>query len=731
MKSRTRGLRALAILASVAALGFSTFALADPPSRVARLGYTTGTVSFSPGGESDWVRATINRPLGTGDRLWAEAGGRAEIQVGGAMIRMNAGTGVSVINLDDRIAQLQLTQGVLNVRIRRLEQDQVFEIDTPNLAFTIRQPGEYRIEVDPEGDATTIYVRQGRGEVYGEGASYVIDSRQPVSIHGDEPPRLPVCRPAPCRRIRSLVGRTGPPLRHVGLCSLRVAGRGRLSGSRCQRHLARRRGLRQRLVPESGGDRLGAVPRRALGVGGSVGLDLDRRCALGLRRFPLRPLDEHSRRMGLGTRSRSDPRLLRTGTGRVRGRRQLPAVDFQRQRRRRRVVPARAARGVPAVLCGEPRLLRERQSQQHDRQHDRHQQLLQQHQREQRGVRQPASAGSRHRRPDHRVRTVATGGEVGGPRPGGFHRPRAGRSRPGDRTDRAQRARRGRSGRRAACSRVRAARRRPLRAAGRTRRFRSATAATRGQARPAARRRHAPAAETDRSRACTGRPGGRAGAEGTPDDGPAGDAGRHQAVRCPRQARTACHRATAWTSCSTTAASSASSGTGPRCAAAIHARNPVCAAFGSARQARTACPRATARTSRSSPPPPAQREAEARPVPRQAAPPAPASAAPSQRPEQPQAAPTPRAAPAAPAARQPEQRARPEPAPTARQVEPRPAAAQPSAGPPQAQPATKPEPRGQASKPAAGKPDEKGKPDERGKDGDEPKQGEEGRKPKK
>ena len=100
------------------------------------------------------------------------------------MIRMNAGTGVSVLNLDDRIAQLQLTQGTLNVRVRRLEPDQVFEVDTPNLAFTLRQPGEYRIEVDPDGNATTIVVRKGQGEVYGEGAAYVIDSRQPYRFTG-------------------------------------------------------------------------------------------------------------------------------------------------------------------------------------------------------------------------------------------------------------------------------------------------------------------------------------------------------------------------------------------------------------------------------------------------------------------------------------------------------------------------------------------------------------------
>ena len=84
----------------------------------------------------------------------------------------------------DRIAQLQLSQGTLNVRVRRLAANQVFEVDTPNLAFTLRQPGEYRISVDPDGNATDIFVRKGQGEVYGEGAAYAIDSRQPYRFAG-------------------------------------------------------------------------------------------------------------------------------------------------------------------------------------------------------------------------------------------------------------------------------------------------------------------------------------------------------------------------------------------------------------------------------------------------------------------------------------------------------------------------------------------------------------------
>lgn len=186
MQKQSLGVRVLGFVVGVAFFVFSGAASADPPSRVARLGYTAGPVSFSPAGEVDWVQATVNRPLTNGDRLWTDAGARAEVQAGGAVIRMNANTSVSVLNLDDQITQLQLTQGTLNVRVRRLAPNQVFEVDTPNLAFTLRQPGSYRIAVDPDGNATDIIVRQGQGEALGEGAAYLVDSRQAYRFRGTD-----------------------------------------------------------------------------------------------------------------------------------------------------------------------------------------------------------------------------------------------------------------------------------------------------------------------------------------------------------------------------------------------------------------------------------------------------------------------------------------------------------------------------------------------------------------
>src|ERR1700724_1680954 len=108
---------------------FSSPALADddPPGRVARLNYIQGSISFQPGGETDWVQANPNRPLTTGDNLWADRDSRGELHIGSTAIRLSGETGISFLNLDDRTVQIQLAQGSLSVRVRRLEGGDAFE----------------------------------------------------------------------------------------------------------------------------------------------------------------------------------------------------------------------------------------------------------------------------------------------------------------------------------------------------------------------------------------------------------------------------------------------------------------------------------------------------------------------------------------------------------------------------------------------------------------------------
>ena len=158
----------------------------DPPSRVGRLNYMDGPVSFQPAGVNDWVDASVNRPLIPGDNIWVGDRGRAELHVGSTALHLGANTAFQFLNLDDQTVQIRLSEGTLTLRMRNLAQNQVFEVDTPNVAFTLLRPGEYRIDANPDSQTTIITVRDGEGDVTGGGQAFPVYARQQVIVRGDD-----------------------------------------------------------------------------------------------------------------------------------------------------------------------------------------------------------------------------------------------------------------------------------------------------------------------------------------------------------------------------------------------------------------------------------------------------------------------------------------------------------------------------------------------------------------
>jgi hypothetical protein len=158
----------------------------DPSGRVARMNYFSGTVTFAPSGSDDWVRIHVNRPLIAGDRIWVDRDGRSEVHVGSTALRLGAESSLSFLRLDDDTAQMKLTQGTLNLHVRALSSGQVYEVDTPNLAFSVQSPGTYRIDVAPDGGMTTITVRHGSGTAYGAASSTTMSAGQQVAFTGTD-----------------------------------------------------------------------------------------------------------------------------------------------------------------------------------------------------------------------------------------------------------------------------------------------------------------------------------------------------------------------------------------------------------------------------------------------------------------------------------------------------------------------------------------------------------------
>ena len=180
---------ALAFLFGVLLLVSAVGAMAqdeDPPGRIGRINFMEGSVSFQPAGEGDWLTAVPNRPITTGDNLWTDRDSRDELHVGSTILRMGPETSLSFLNLDDSSTQLRLAEGSLIVRVRHVDDGDNYEIDTPNLAFDIQRPGSYRIDVDPNGEVTTITTWQGRGEVIGGGYSYDVFAGQRARFSGTE-----------------------------------------------------------------------------------------------------------------------------------------------------------------------------------------------------------------------------------------------------------------------------------------------------------------------------------------------------------------------------------------------------------------------------------------------------------------------------------------------------------------------------------------------------------------
>ncbi|WP_322040313.1 DUF6600 domain-containing protein [Burkholderia diffusa] len=158
----------------------------DPPSRVARLNYMSGAVTTEPAGTDTWSYAAVNRPLTTGDQLWNDAGARSELHIGSTAVRLGESTSLSVLNLDDNTTQLKVGLGTVSTHVRDLPPGGTYEIDTPNLALGVTGPGDYRVDVAPNGETTTVTVRSGSATVYGSNGQYPLSPGQQVVFTGTD-----------------------------------------------------------------------------------------------------------------------------------------------------------------------------------------------------------------------------------------------------------------------------------------------------------------------------------------------------------------------------------------------------------------------------------------------------------------------------------------------------------------------------------------------------------------
>src|SRR6266403_5102161 len=85
-----------------------------------------------------------------------------------------------------------IAEGAINFRVRELREGDVYEVDTPNLAFTVRQAGAFRVDVSENGDATAITAIRGEGEVTAGGQTYTVHTGDRAEFEGVDNPEYKV-----------------------------------------------------------------------------------------------------------------------------------------------------------------------------------------------------------------------------------------------------------------------------------------------------------------------------------------------------------------------------------------------------------------------------------------------------------------------------------------------------------------------------------------------------------
>ena len=157
---------------------------ATPPARVGRLAALQGTVSFHAAGSDGWVAAVQNYPVTSGDGVFAQSGGHAELDVGTDMVELDGGSELDVATLDDQQFVASEPQGRVFLAIGPQAPGAVNTIATPRGTVQIAGQGDYEIVAGDSASPTTVTVVQGSATVTASGLSLTIPAGQTAVVTG-------------------------------------------------------------------------------------------------------------------------------------------------------------------------------------------------------------------------------------------------------------------------------------------------------------------------------------------------------------------------------------------------------------------------------------------------------------------------------------------------------------------------------------------------------------------
>ena len=185
----------LSALLAVAAIG-SAIADTSPPSRVGRVGFIEGDVSFFADREDGWRKARLNYPVTSKNSIWSNGAAKAEVRIGAAAIRVDADSMLDFVRVDDALTELFVQRGRVNIRLRDDNngdgERESYRVETTEGAVTLGNYGRYRIEAAHDRNETRIAVFAGRARFDNGSAQIAVEPGRMLVVRGTSTPSFKV-----------------------------------------------------------------------------------------------------------------------------------------------------------------------------------------------------------------------------------------------------------------------------------------------------------------------------------------------------------------------------------------------------------------------------------------------------------------------------------------------------------------------------------------------------------
>jgi hypothetical protein len=147
--------------AAVPAQAQQPAAVVDPPARVGRLAFASGHVEVYNERRGEWQPAPINTPITSRTALWVDEGALAEWRVGTTALRIDGGTQVNVVQLDEGSLQLDVPRGSVSLRLRQWQSGERVLLSGDGISLAPQGPGIYRLDVQQAPRQVVVKSLQG------------------------------------------------------------------------------------------------------------------------------------------------------------------------------------------------------------------------------------------------------------------------------------------------------------------------------------------------------------------------------------------------------------------------------------------------------------------------------------------------------------------------------------------------------------------------------------------